>query len=506
MDKRSKLAFVCFGIIFAFVIDSMIASAIGVQLICLRDQEVLKLSQCNPDMTDWKCEIGSSKTIDEGYCQLCVNEIRTGVYCQASPNDCNNGGTGGCTYLYEEQNATQQNDTEDLPIITLINPVKNYYQSEAEDIEFSFRVTESSKMEACSLIVNNEPVASKSHPIYLTTQKLYYTPLEDGIYEWNIECTEKDEYGGIIIFSESRIFYINETASNDTGQNDTETQYYDIILDSPADASALEGEQQVTFTYGLGENISQQDIQDCSLILDGNAVSISTDNSTQFSYNIVLGSHSWKIECSTLNNNLTSAIRTITINSPPAPSSGGGGGGGGGGSSAQTYTLSELQISSGYTKALKANDKIKFTIAKNGINETHTITATKISADSAAFQIKSNQIDATINLGETKKIDMDLDGVYDLSIILNKILNNRADITVQTISEKTESGESSEKEIDKEAQTTEESQGNSTGITAAVIGTLNDNKIPVFIVALTIICIIAVLFYPRKKKSKEQKE
>ncbi len=495
MNKRSKLAFICFGILFAFVVESIIASAVGVQLICLREREVLELSQCNPDIDDYICRTTT--------CQMCVNEIRTGVYCQASPNDCNNGGSGPCTYIYEEQNTTQQNSSEVLPIITLINPTDKYYQSEAGDMEFSFKVTDSSKMEICSLIVNNEPVASKSHPIYLTTQKLYYTPASDGTYEWSIECAEKDIYGGVIISSESRVFSINETLP--TAQNDTQTQYYDIILDSPADGFALEGEQQVTFTYGLGANISQEDIQECSLIFDGNAVSVSNDNLTQFVYNLVLGSHSWKIECSALDTNLTSAVRTIAINSPPAPSSGGGGGGGGGGgSSAQTYTLNEQQISSGYTKALKVNDKIKFTIAKNGVNETHTITATKVLTNNATLQIKSDPIDATMNIGETKKIDMDLDGVYDLLIILNKILNNRADVTVQTINEEVPGAESPE--LNKEAQTTEENQGNSTGITAAVIGTIKDNGIPIFIVALTIICIIAVLFYPRKKKIQEQKK
>lgn len=53
------------------------------KLLCLNKGEILEFSKCNPSINDRTCD-------SDWKCQYCVSEIRTGVYCPANINICNN--------------------------------------------------------------------------------------------------------------------------------------------------------------------------------------------------------------------------------------------------------------------------------------------------------------------------------------------------------------------------------------------------------------------------------
>jgi len=62
----------------------------------------------------------------------------------------------------------------------------------------------------------------------------------------------------------------------------------------------------------------------------------------------------------------------------------------------------------------------------------HTITILSITSDSATISI-DNKITDTIQIKQSKEFDLNNDGINDIKITLNKILLNKADITVEKL-------------------------------------------------------------------------
>lgn len=431
MKKRK----IIFAVVLLFAVLFLLISveAIGVQLICLRKGEVIKFSQCNPNIPDKICE---STT-----CQLCVDEIRTGVYCPESLNSCNEG-SGSCKYLYEQQQ--QQNETQEkLPVITLFNPVNGYFQEEAGEIEFSFKATDSSKLEICNLILNNKSVASKSRPISLSTQRLYYTP-EPGDYIWNIECTTRTgAYSKIYaITSESREFSVEKT--NETSQNETQN----ILLITPENGYTIEGAQNILFSYSISyANLSE--IQECKLILNENAVSVSNEISAENTITQLLdvGSYTWRIEC-TANEILTSEIRNLTINSPAlAPASSPSGGGGGGGGCLTKWNCTEWGGCINGSQTRNCNKEKKYCYAEKEPDKTRNCT---LSTENLANNLEANE----------------------------------------------------EIEEEKETETLSENivQKGVKGITGAVVGVLDDNRTPIAVAFIIAVVFVVIMISYFKKK------
>ncbi|MEM4248161.1 MAG: hypothetical protein QXH80_02755, partial [Candidatus Nanoarchaeia archaeon] len=66
-------------------------------------------------------------------------------------------------------------------------------------------------------------------------------------------------------------------------------------------------------------------------------------------------------------------------------------------------------------------------------NETHTITATKVSEESVTLKIESEPILISLVPGQTKSIDTNGDGIKDLKVTYNGIKDGKADITYEEI-------------------------------------------------------------------------
>lgn len=216
----------------------------------------------------------------------------------------------------------------------------------------------------------------------------------------------------------------------------------------------------VVFNYSIIEELN---VSSCSLILNGavdqtNATIANTSANQSFTKSLSAAAYTWLVNCTDEAGNAgNSSARTITISAPPSTSSGGGGGGGGsgGGGAASvtgtTYrpTLSDVQ--QGYTRPLKASDKIAVAIpsAPGGGNSTgsgssgsgsvttveHTITIDNVTDTKAYLTIRSEPINVTLTVGESAKFNLTSPAYYDLFVNLESIINRTANVTVRVINE-----------------------------------------------------------------------
>ena len=147
--------------------------------------------------------------------------------------------------------------------------------------------------------------------------------------------------------------------------------------------------------------------------------------------------------------NIVTITGTYTVEG--VGSSTGGSSGGSGGSTTTTPTIAagstvsvtETQVSSGYSANFNENSKISVSIKPSGatVSEAHTVAVTAITTNKVTITISSDPITLDLSTGETKKVDINNDGTYDLSVKLNSIANGKADVTVKKISESIGAGE-----------------------------------------------------------------
>lgn len=104
-----------------------------------------------------------------------------------------------------------------------------------------------------------------------------------------------------------------------------------------------------------------------------------------------------------------------------------------------TYTATENQFQAGYTKSIKAKERVKLKIG----NEDHFVGVKSVTVTSATIEIASDPIEITLDIGEDAKADVNDDGIYDIYVLLNNIVDNKADITITKIAEEIPEGEES---------------------------------------------------------------
>jgi len=180
--------------------------------------------------------------------------------------------------------------------------------------------------------------------------------------------------------------------------------------------------------------------------------------------------------------------------------SGGNSLGSGGGSSSTATSWTNTFVVSGdlstETREFSAKQRVKLNV--NGA--THHVGVLSLTTTSAVIQIASDPVEATFNIGETKKFDLNEDGTYDLSVTLNGIANNKADLTITAISEvipegtedgteATDDTETGGEETSEEVQSGVEETGSGLGTTAWVV-----------IAIVVIIVVVLAVLLTRKKK------
>jgi hypothetical protein len=101
------------------------------------------------------------------------------------------------------------------------------------------------------------------------------------------------------------------------------------------------------------------------------------------------------------------------------------------GSSSPTYNPTSSKLDSGYTVLLAEGYKISFEVQ----GESHLLKVNNISSSSAKITVSSDPITFELSVGSTKKVDLNNDLSYDISVFLKEIVSNKANIVLTSINE-----------------------------------------------------------------------
>ena len=94
-------------------------------------------------------------------------------------------------------------------------------------------------------------------------------------------------------------------------------------------------------------------------------------------------------------------------------------------------TLTDEDFSNENIINLEQNEEIKFKIGE----EEHKIIISSVFSDSVDIIIQSEPINANIKIGETKKFDVNGDGIYDISVKLESIVDGKVNLILEKINE-----------------------------------------------------------------------
>jgi len=169
----------------------------------------------------------------------------------------------------------------------------------------------------------------------------------------------------------------------------------------------------------------------------------------------------------------------------------GGGPSGGDSSSGTAWTNTfvddsdELSVLGSVTRQLQEKHRIKIKV--NG--ETHFVGVIDggLTESTATIEVSSaHDQSATLGIGDTERFDLDADAFYDITVTLNSIADNKADLTIEPVHE--------EVEVTEEEGVIDEGIGRvaeAVGVGSGIIWT---------IIIVIIIVIIVVIVYKRRNK------
>lgn len=162
-----------------------------------------------------------------------------------------------------------------------------------------------------------------------------------------------------------------------------------------------------------------------------------------------------------------------------------------------SYAITAEQLLTGSTKSLSTNDGFKLSFRPSNATtlEQHTVKVSSITTSGATLIISSDPITFQINIGDEKKVDVDSDGTYDISVKLNQINNGKAEFTIKQISEKIPSSNNNQpnENIPEQPETNDNPDG---------LGTSSGSKtwIWVLLILLLIGIGVGIYYFMNKKK------
>ena len=296
------------------------------RLLCLEENQTVRFSECNPLIQDRTCTSATG-------CQFCVTRSLSGVYCPASINECNSIGAS-CSILDDPlSNSSDNNQTNIYFNTTLISPVDDYSVNGTSSIQFKYRVTFSTNMTQCNLLMNDVVIASNSSRITSTTNTITKTIIA-GNYTWKIKCIDKNSLSAN---SSSRFISILP-----------KPLLFNVTLISPTNNISYNETANVTFVYNVSDATKALS---CSLLLNNTIVASNSSRIIKglndIIYEVAPGNYNWAIYCIDTSMNVgTSTSRSLHVEGETdntdenSGGNGGGGGGGGGGSSIKKLTNS----------------------------------------------------------------------------------------------------------------------------------------------------------------------
>jgi uncharacterized membrane protein YgcG len=310
-----------------------------------------------------------------------------------------------------------------------------------------------------------------------------FTNLTDGLYSYRAHSI--DLFGN----------YNSSTLNTLIINSSLDISAPSVTINSPVNSS------YIVSTIDVNISLNEQGL--CYYSLDLGATNNSLTNSGNISFNGTTSSLSngvyqlWAYCNDSLGNrnDSMSVNFSVGVSSGSNDNGGGGSGGGGGGGSIdiKTYSVSADKLELGYTNNLGKGDKILF----NFDNVGHSLTLDKLDSLTAIITVKSSPKTETFSAGEKKLFELNNDSYYDLSVLLNGIKNNKANVSIISVHEYISGNVVNNQETNKSndsitsinnEDTNEKSPIDLTGIIYVLI-----------VIAILVIIVMSITFYRYKK-------
>jgi hypothetical protein len=409
------------------------------------------------------------------------------------------------------------------PIISLVSPSNNTFSNGNQT--FKFNVTDDGGITNCSLILDGS-VNSTDESISIDINQTFSKVLSAGSHNWSVNCTDN---AGNENSTETRTITIVKSTgfagnSTDFSQfNSTSIQNIaNLILEKP-NYGKINFSQSINLSGGKDID-TYVNISDKTISINSTALSELNKSAILSFYGVTYtdpgilkdGTTCPSTICQEVSYSSNTYIANVTgfstytitetysapVTEEETPTSSGGGGGG-----FQIYYPTELNLQEGYSKVLGKNWKLRFKFG----NETHDLKVDEIQNNSTTITISSNPLTFNLSINETKKVDFDNNGFYDISVLLKNITGNtyyrRAEVYIKSINEEIQN-QSNTKEQDNNINDEENQQEKEIKETSSEI--IKDNKFIIYgiigLVAILLILLIIRLFKSKfkiiKKKSK----
>jgi len=254
----------------------------------------------------------------------------------------------------------------------------------------------------------------------------------DTIYSNNTAWTWNNTYANWKFTNNTNIadgtYHILITADDTAGN--TKSSLFNFTYDSTAPAvtvSSSAGASTTASSTTISGNATDSESGILNVTVNGNNATLNASTGAYSSaVSLSIGSNLITvIAYDQAGNNVTNTSVTVTRTS----SDGGSTGGGGGGTTTTTTVISFT--TAGVNVSLSANNIAKFAFE----GAYHTIKVIKVGANYVTLEIASDPVTVTLNLLESKKLDLNNDNYYDLYVKLNEIKSSKAYLEVKYIHE-----------------------------------------------------------------------
>lgn len=232
--------------------------------------------------------------------------------------------------------------------------------------------------------------------------------------------------------------------ANDTGNNLNSTaRVFTVRFDNTLPAVSL-SKNSNSNTTALVVSITISDANGvssaCSAVGESGATISGSGDSQTLTINGLSCGNSYEAGalCSDSAGNLKSATSVFAMNDCTTTSSGGSGGGGGSSSSSGSSWSSTFardsqpfESAGSVTSNLGGSQRVKLKLG----GETHYVGVKSLTSTSAVIEVSSTPQQATFNVGESKKFDVNGDNYYDMKVTLISISAGKANVIMESISE-----------------------------------------------------------------------
>jgi subtilisin family serine protease len=218
-----------------------------------------------------------------------------------------------------------------------------------------------------------------------------------------------------------------------------------VTLVSPDDGDSIDSTDDradVDFEFDVSDNLK---VDSCTLTINDGDYEYDYDiNNKTYTKTVTKRLYAeyywWSVTCTDMAGNTnTSSERDFTINED---TSGDGGSGGSSGSNDEeettpntTYSPTVADVEDGYTKVLRKNQTVGFALPTHP-NIDHILRINLITEIYVNMSIESNPIYLVLGKGQSKKLNMTNNSVYDVFVKVNDITSNTTvNITLQAIKE-----------------------------------------------------------------------